>query len=176
MLIFCPVRQRLKSLKLSCRATLFLDSQSVCESLFKLPLLTEVQLQCILQSFHHQNSKKQLQLMIRGGHVSVISWLQFQCSNFLILFPDLLLPFYFSAPAVVYSQFLNMLRSLWAQLKTHSSSKGKSCLCVWLQLQLYRMTINKVVTHSWVLGPVISRVWALKCLKHGLRFLIHERM
>lgn len=176
MLIFCPVRQRLKSLKLSCRATLFLDSQSVCESLFKLPLLTEVQLQCILQSFHHQNSKKQLQLMIRGGHVSVISWLQFQCSNFLILFPDLLLPFYFSAPAVVYSQFLNMLRSLWAQLQTHSPSKGKSCLCVWLQLQLYRMTINKVVTHSWVLGPVISRVWALKCLKHGLRFLIHERM
>lgn len=175
MLIFCPVRQRLKSLKLSCRATLFLDSQSVCESLFKLPLLTEVQLQCILQSFHHQNSKKQLQLMIRGGHVSVISWLQFQCSNFLILFPDLLLPFYFSAPAVVYSQFLNMLRSLWAQLQTHSPSKGKSCLCVWLQLQLYRI-INKVVTHSWVLGPVISRVWALKCLKHGLRSLIHERM
>ena len=171
MLIFCRVRQRLKPVKLSCRATLFLDSQSVCESLFKLPLLTEVQLQCILQSFHLQNTKKQRQLMIRGGHVSVISWLQFQCSNFLILLPHLLLPFYFSAPAVLYSQFLNMLRSLWAQLQTHPPSKGKSCLCVWLQLQLYCIIINNVVTHSW--ENVITRVWTLKCLKHRLRSLIH---
>lgn len=171
MLIFCPVRQRLKPVKLSCRATLFLDSQSVCESLFKLPLLTEVQLQCILRSFHLQNTKKQLQLMIRGGHVSVNSWLRFQCSNFLILFPHLLLLFYFSAPAVLYSQFLNMLRCLWAQLQTHPPSKGKSCLCVWLQLQLYCIIINNVVTHSW--ENVITRVWTLKCLKHGLRSLIH---